>query len=97
MGCHPNVDLLKTRLEPFLESKKELAAIRQIGDVDKNAEEIVTVRLALMAPEPANHLRLRRDGAESPLQLKQSVRYVLVGDRLPVIEPEREEEFVSPV
>jgi len=66
-----------------------------VRDIHEDPDEIVAIRLALVAPEAADRLRLGRHGPESLLQFEQGVGDEVVGYGLAVIEPEREQDLVA--
>ena len=57
MGGHPNVELLESRFEDFFELLEELSIFFGVGNIDKNADEIVAVKLARVFPQPTDYLR----------------------------------------
>src|SRR5436309_346436 len=73
IGGHPDVDLLKSRLQPVLKLLEEYEVFREVRDVDKHSGEFVLVRLTLMLPKAADGLSFRRYGSESLLQFQQRV------------------------
>lgn len=55
---YPDIDLLKSRLDPVFELLKELPAAGHIFNVYEDADQIVSILLALVFPKTANGLRL---------------------------------------
>ena len=59
IGRHPDIELLESRLKPFLEFDKELQVLVRIGNVTKHADQFIAIELALMSPATFNKLRFR--------------------------------------
>ena len=66
-----------------------------LRDVYKDSHQVITVRFTFMVPEAPDSLRLRRHGAELLLQLEKRVGDDIIGHRLAVIEPERQQDLVA--
>ena len=95
ISCHPDVDLLESFLQPLLELEKEPATFGLIGNIDEDPDQVIAVRLALVPPEAAYRLRHGRHGPELLLELEQCLGDEVVGHRLAVIEPQREQDLVA--
>jgi hypothetical protein len=73
VGSHPNVELLKSFFESFLEIHEELAVFEPILHVHVNTAKVIAKYLALTAPDAADDLGFARDGTEALFQLCQSI------------------------
>src|SRR5208283_188011 len=93
---HPDVELLESSFELFLEFQEELAMLRLVADVDEDADQIVAIRFPFLAPVSSDRLGFAGDSTEPLLQFEQGLGDDLVRDWLAVIEPEREQHLESP-
>ena len=94
-GRHPDVELLESTFEPFLERDEELAAFGQIHRIDKEPDRVVSEEFISVTPETANGLSLARDSTKTRFEFEQCVRNEFVRDRLPVVKLARQEVFES--
>jgi hypothetical protein len=67
-----------------------------VFDVDKDADQVIAVRLSFVPPEAANRLRLRRNSSKALLDFEQSFGDEIIGHRHAIIEPKRQQDLVSP-
>ena len=58
-------------------------------------DEVVAINLTFVLPRPADGLRFSRNSAEVLSQFEQRLTNQLLGHRLAVIKPQRQEEFES--
>src|SRR5262249_54132527 len=94
IGSHPDVQLLETALELTLVRDEELSTLLGVRDVHEDTHQFIAVSLALMPPLAPNSLRLGGHGSKMLLQLDQRVRNERIRDRLAIVKPQREQEFV---
>ncbi|HET6247884.1 MAG TPA: hypothetical protein VFE47_09310 [Tepidisphaeraceae bacterium] len=79
--------MLESNFQRLFELAKKVAAFGNIGNVNENSGEVVTVGSPLVSPVPLNGLRLGGNRAESLLDREQRRGNQLTGNSRPVIEP----------
>jgi hypothetical protein len=93
---HPDIDLLKPRLQSLFEFDKEFAGLGRIRAVNEQRNEIVAVSLSLVLPRSLNCLGLDGDSTETLSQLQQRIGDQFAWDGLAVIELHWQEDFEPP-
>ena len=73
---------------------EELSVHFVVRNVQKNADQIVTLNLVLMFPYSANNIGFRRDRAELFAQFNNDLPQELVRHSRAVIKPQRQKDFV---
>jgi hypothetical protein len=51
---HPDVELLKARLQALFEIAEERQTLREVGNIDEQALKLVAIGLAFVTPVAAN-------------------------------------------
>src|SRR5262245_3635696 len=97
MRRKPDVELLEADFETLLEIDEELAVIRQIGHSNKNADQLVAVRLHLIAPLPLDILRLAGIRPELLLQFRQRRGNEIRRYGITVVESRRNQNLIAAV
>lgn len=96
VASDPDVQLLESFFQFFFEGGEEFFGFFGVFDIDEHANQLVAVGLSQMRPCSLNGLRLRRNGAEPLAKLEQRLSDQLVGNRVAVIELEREKNLETP-
>src|SRR5262249_47117086 len=65
IGRHPDIELPEAGFELFLVSDEKLPAFSAVRHVYEDPDQFISIHLAFVLPVAADHLGLRRDGAEA--------------------------------
>jgi len=93
---HPDVELFETRLQAFFEILKKRQTLGGVGHIDEDSGQIVTIGAALMPPESLDGLGFGGDSAKPLLKFKERNGDQVAGDLLPIVKPQRQEDFEPP-
>lgn len=61
IGCHPDIELLKSRPQSFFEINEEIPVFSDIVGIDKDANQVITKHFGLESPRSSNRLCRARD------------------------------------
>lgn len=96
MRRHPNVDLLETLFQAFFEVDEELSVLGRVGNINEDANQLVSIKFSLMTPLALYDLRFRRCGAELSFQFQECVSHKLRRNWTIIIEPRGQQYFETP-
>src|SRR5439155_943330 len=93
IGRDSYVQLLETLFQLFLVSCKELSVFDGVGNINKNAYQLVAIGLTGVLPYAVNHLRFRRNAVKVSLKFEEGLADQFVRHCLAVIEAKRLQDF----
>ena len=93
MNCHPDVELIKSHLESFLQFDKEAPILTNVFRVNEDTIKFITVFDPLVPPDALDNVQFPTDSGKFGLYFESGFRKEFARDGSPIIVPQGQEYF----